>query len=341
MTANANPAPAGCPAAVSLPAARIAVLVPCRNEELTIAKVVGDFRAQLPAATIYVCDNASTDRTAEVARQAGAVVMRQARQGKGFAIQSMFRAVEADVYVMVDGDDTYPASEVHRLLEPVLNGTADMAVGSRLHADSTSEFRRANLFGNQLFLATLNFIFHVRLTDILSGYRAFSRQFVKTIVLVSGGFELETEVTIKGLQASYGIVEVPVDLGRRPEGSRSKIRPLHDGFRILSTIIALFRDYKPLTFFGTLALIFWGAGLVPGAAVIVELLNTGMVTRVLAAILSVGLVLSGMFSLTAGLIIHCTTRRFYEVERHLRSLVSNIADEDHSPGVRQPRELSQ
>jgi glycosyltransferase involved in cell wall biosynthesis len=296
----------------------IAVLVPCYNEELTIARVIADFRGQLPAATIYVFDNNSTDRTAEIARGLGAVVVREPRQGKGFVVQSMFRRVEADVYIMVDGDNTYPAAEIRRLMAPVVAGEADMAVGSRLHTESNSKFRRLNLLGNKLFLSTLNSVFRVRLTDILSGYRVFSRDFVKTVALVGGGFEVETELTIKALDAGFRIVEVPVDLSTRPAGSSSKIRPLHDGLRILSTIFALFRDYKPLTFFGTLALLLVGGGLVPGVVVVVEYLCTSAVYRVPSAILAVGMVLLGMLMFTAGLILHSMNRRIRELEYQLR-----------------------
>jgi glycosyltransferase involved in cell wall biosynthesis len=302
----------------ALPAPRIAVLIPCYNEELTIAAVIAGFRAQLPDATIYVFDNNSTDRTAEIARCAGVVVVAEPRQGKGFVVQSMFRRVEADVYIMVDGDATYPAGDVRGLIAPVLRGDADMVVGSRLHTESNSKFRRLNLLGNHLFLSTLNSVFRVRLTDILSGYRAFSRTFVKTVALVGGGFEVETELTIKALEAGFRVAEVPVDLTSRPDGIFSKIRPLADGLRILGTIFALFRDYKPLTFFGTLALALWGMSLLPGAVVILEYLRTGAVMHAASAILAVGLVLLGMLMFTAGLILHSMTRRIRELEYQLR-----------------------
>lgn len=313
---------------------KIAILVPCYNEELTIEAVIADFRQQLPNAVIYVFDNNSTDRTAEIAHRAGAVVLRERRQGKGFVVQSMFRMVEADVYVMVDGDATYPASEIRHLLAPLLRGEADMVVGSRLHTESNSTFRSLNLLGNQLFLSTVNSVFRVRLTDILSGYRAFSREFVKTVSLVGGGFEVETELTIKALEAGFRVAEVPVDLTTRPEGSWSKIRPLHDGLRILGTIFALFRDYKPLTFFGTLALIFVGLGLGPGTVVVLEYLRTGAVYRVPSAILAVGSVLLGMLMFTAGLILHSMTRRIREVEYQLRRMSVNELPETASAAKR-------
>jgi glycosyltransferase involved in cell wall biosynthesis len=296
----------------------IAVLIPCYNEELTIASVIADFLAELPNATIYVFDNNSTDRTAEIASQAGAVVLRERRQGKGFVVQSMFRMIEADVYVMIDGDATYPASEASRLIAPIQCGEADMVVGSRLHAESKSKFRHLNLLGNHVFLSTLNAIFHVRLTDILSGYRAFSREFVKTVALVGGGFEVETELTIKALEAGFHVAEVPIDLSMRPKGSFSKIRPLQDGLRILGTIFALMRDYKPLTFFGSLAIALVLGGCAAGMLPILDYLHTGNVLHVPSAILAVGMVLLGMLQFTAGLILHCMTRRIREVEYQLR-----------------------
>ena len=242
----------------------VAVLIPCFNEAPTIGAVVRQFREQLPDAQIYVFDNNSTDQTASEAQAAGATVYREPRQGKGHVVQSMFRRIDADVYLMVDGDGTYPAGEVHRLIAPVLAGTADMVVGSRMDQASQSEFKTLNRWGNRLFLWVVRLTFHVQLGDLLSGYRAFSRKFVKGVPLFGGGFETETELTIKALQRGYVIVEVPVTLRNRPEGSHSKIRIAQDGTRILHTTLALFRDYKPLTFFGTFGLVLIAASLVPG-----------------------------------------------------------------------------
>jgi glycosyltransferase involved in cell wall biosynthesis len=298
--------------------ARVAVVVPCYNEELTIAKVVRDFRRELPHAQIYVFDNNSRDGSAEAARMAGAYVIFERRQGKGYVVQRMFSDVEADLYVMTDGDGTYPPDEVHKLIAPVLNGEADMVVGSRLMKQSHSQFKTLNHIGNRMFLGAINVIFRVQLSDILSGYRAFSREFVKNIPLLTGGFETETELTIKALGHHYRIVEVPVDLSPRPKGSFSKIRILHDGWKILNTILGLFRDYKPLTFFGTLGLFFIGLGLIPGMIVVVEFLKTGLVPRLPSALLAVGLILSGLLSITAGLVIHTMVRRFQELEHQLQ-----------------------
>jgi hypothetical protein len=298
--------------------ARVAVLIPCYNEELTVGKVVRDFQAELPNADIYVFDNNSKDNTVESARAAGAHIAFERRQGKGYVVQRMFSDVDADVFVMVDGDGTYPSGKVHELIAPVLNGEADMVVGSRMMEQSKSQFKALNHIGNQLFLATINTIFGVKLSDILSGYRAFNREFVKNIPLRTGGFETETELTIKALVRSYQIVEIPVDLTARPEGSVSKIRLLHDGWMILNTILALCRDYKPLTFFGIVGLFCIGMGLIPGTIVVVEFFKTGLVPRLPSVVLAVGLVLSGLLSLTAGLVIHTITRRFEELEGQLQ-----------------------
>jgi glycosyltransferase involved in cell wall biosynthesis len=211
-----------------MPHPRIAVLIPCYNEELTIGEVVRDFRSEIPQAEIYVFDNNSTDRTAELARASGARVASERRQGKGFVVQSMFCQVEADVYVLVDGDGTYPPSEIHKLIQPILLGEADMVVGSRLMGASGSEFRFLNKVGNSFFLKVINLIFKVKLTDVLSGYRAFNREFVKGVPIFGGGFETEVELTIKALARGYRIVELPVRLTSRPEGSFSKIRIVQD-----------------------------------------------------------------------------------------------------------------
>jgi glycosyltransferase involved in cell wall biosynthesis len=316
-----------------MPRPKIAILIPCYNEELTIAKVVRDFRAQLPDADIYVFDNNSTDRTAECASEAGAHVAHERRQGKGFVVQSMFSQVEADIYVMVDGDDTYPAAEVHKLMEPILEGKAEMVVGSRLMPSSESDFRPLNKFGNGLFLQAINFIFKVKLSDVLSGYRAFSREFVKSIPIFGGGFETEVELTVKALARGYRIAEVPVRLTPRPEGSFSKIRIVQDGFVILNSILSLVRDYKPLTFFGVVGLVLIVLGFIPGTVVIVEFFRTGLVPKLPSAVLAVGLVLSGMLSLVVGLVLHTITRRFQELEHQLRVREKEAAVEQQATGT--------
>ena len=299
----------------------IAVVIPCYNEESTIGEVVRQFRKQLPHAQIYVFDNNSRDRTVEEAKAAGALIAYERRQGKGYVVQSMFGRVDADVYVMVDGDGTYPPEEVHNLLEPVLAGEADMVVGSRLHEGSDSQFKSLNRFGNRMFLSLVNSTFKVKITDMLSGYRAFSRSFVKGVPLFGGGFETETELTIKALERGYRIVEVPVNLTSRPEGSFSKIRIVNDGFRIVNTILALLRDYKPLTFFGSAGLILMFVGIIPGAIVFFEFLETGLVARLPSAVLAVGLELAGLLSITVGLVLHTIARRSQEFDHQLRKLL--------------------
>ena len=315
---------------------RIAILIPCYNEELTIRQVIEDFRSELPTAEIYVFDNNSNDRTVEIAQSAGARICFERRQGKGYVVQSMFREIEADIYIMVDGDATYPARDVHKLIEPVLRGQADMTVGSRLTSTSESEFKKLNRLGNEFFLRTINFIFKVKLSDILSGYRVFNREFVKNIPLFGGGFETETELTIKALARGYRIVECPVDLKARPEGSFSKIRILQDGFLILNTILTLFRDYKPLTFFGAIGLFLIVLGFVPGTVVIVEFIRTGLVPKLPSAVLAVGLVLSGMLGIVVGLILHTITRRFQELD-HLLRVRSRDPLREHSDGIMELR----
>jgi glycosyltransferase involved in cell wall biosynthesis len=299
---------------------KIAILIPCYNEELTVAQVVRDFRQELPDADIYVFDNNSTDGTVELAREAGARVAFEHRQGKGYVVQAMFRDVEADIYVMVDGDNTYPASEVHKLIAPLTAGVADVVVGSRLTDQSQSEFRVLNRLGNRFFLNTINFIFKVKLSDILSGYRAFNRKFVKNIPLFGGGFETETELTIKTLARGYRMIELPVDLRARPQGSLSKIRIMQDGFLILNSILTLLRDYKPLTFFGSIGLFLILLGLVPGTVVIVDFIKTGLVPRLPSAVLAVGLVLSGLLAIVVGLVLHTIARRFQELDYQLKIL---------------------
>jgi hypothetical protein len=300
----------------------VAVLVPCYNEEPTVARVVARFREELPHARVYVFDNNSTDRTAEEARRAGAHVRTERRQGKGYVVQSMFRQVDADFYVMVDGDDTYPAEAVHALLAPVAAGEADMSVGSRLHAESQSQFKRRNRMANRLVRSTLNFIFRVELTDILSGYRAFSREFVKGLPLFGGGFEIETELTIKAVERGYRLVEVPVDLTHRPEGSHSKIQFLRDGFLILNTTLALFRDYKPLTFFGGVGLFLVLLACVGGAAAALGF--AGVAPGALVGVAAAVVFLCGLLSLTAGLILHSIARRSQEFEYHIRVLTDEL-----------------
>lgn len=223
---------------------KIAILIPCYNEEVTISEVVRGFKRELPQAEVYVYDNGSIDQTAQRAGEAGAVVRREVRRGKGHVVQAMFRNIEADVYVMVDGDGTYHASEVQRVVEPILCGQAQMVIGTRWAKESRSKAREINLLGNWLFRTIVNALFRAGLNDVLSGYRSFSREFVKSVKLTSGGFETEVELTIKAVIGRWRVVEVPISLAKRPSGSYSKIRALHDGVAILGVILSLFREYR-------------------------------------------------------------------------------------------------
>ena len=294
---------------------RVAILIPCYNEAATIGTVVRRFRDALPGAAVYVFDNHSTDGTAQAARGAGAAVIDEPRRGKGHVVQSMFRSVEADIYVMVDGDDTYPAGVVETLIAPVRAGEADMVIGSRLHRASRSRLRPLNRLGNAFFRALLGLIFGVRLTDLLSGYRSFSRRLVRTVPLFGGGFETEAEMTIKALHRGFRIREVPVDLTERPAGSHSKIRLVRDGVLILTTILALARDYKPLTFFGGLGLVLVAAGLVPG----IWAASHWTVEQLPLALLAAVLVLAGVVTGVAGLVLHTVARHFQELDLHLQA----------------------
>lgn len=299
------------------PASRIAVLIPCYNEEITIGAVVKRFLSELPGATVYVCDNNSTDQTRAQAEQAGARVIFEPRQGKGYAVQTLFRSVDADAYVMVDGDGTYPADAVRQLLEPILQDQADMVIGSRLHKQSQSQFRGINKLGNRIFLSILNSLYNAKVTDLLSGYRAFNRRFVKRLPLFGGGFEIETELTMKALQRGYRYAEVPVNLTARPAGSQSKIRVVHDGFIILYTIIALFRDHKPLTFFGSAGILFGLSGLALLGLLLLNIRPEHSALYYVLAIVAVGLVVLGMLVGLAGLILHTIVRRFQELDHQL------------------------
>lgn len=297
----------------------VAVLIPCFNEEVTVADVVQGFRRELPHAVIYVFDNNSSDLTVERAVRAGAVIHHERRQGKGYVVQEMFRRIDADVYVLVDGDGTYAPDAVHKLIAPIIAGEADTVVGSRLHNASQSEFRSLNRFGNKLFQHALNFLFRVELTDILSGYRAFSRRFVKDVPLFGGGFEIETELTIKAISRGHRVVEVPINLTPRPADSHSKINIFRDGVIIFNTILALFRDYKPLTFFGA-----FGTTLVVGGFLLGAVLLWSGGASAVRLTLTIFLLFCGALSVAVGLVLHTVTRRAQEHDYQLRRIVDEL-----------------
>jgi glycosyltransferase involved in cell wall biosynthesis len=285
----------------------IAVLVPCYNEEKSIAKVVADFRAALPGATIFVFDNNSTDRTVQVARAAGAEVFTEPHQGKGHVVRRMFTDIEADIYVLVDGDATYDAPSAPKMVDLLLRERLDMVVGTRVDSE-VAAYRTGHRTGNWLLTTFVAQVFGRAFTDMLSGYRVFSRRFVKSFPVLSGGFEIETELTIHALELGLPVAEVPTPYYARLLGSASKLNTWRDGFRILGTIFKLYRAERPLRFFGTigamLALIAIGLAI----PVLVTYFETGLVPRLPTAILSMGLMLLAFLCVAAGLILDTVTR---------------------------------
>ena len=293
----------------------IAVLIPCYQEEKTIGKVVADFRRALPQAEIFVYDNNCTDATAEIARQAGAVVRREKRQGKGFVVASMFEQVDADILVMVDGDDTYEAEAVGALLEPILKGDADMTVAARLHTYAEKSFRPFHLLGNKLICGIINRAFGSRISDIFSGYRAFTREAAAQIPITAVGFDVETELTLQALYRGLVITEIAAPYRARPEGSFSKLRTFSDGFLVMLKLFLILRSYKPLTFFGLCSMGFLGLGLAAGARPVYEYITERYVYAVPSAILAASLVMLAFFTLGLGLILNSVNLRLLELEK--------------------------
>lgn len=283
----------------------VAALVPCYNESLTIAKVCDDFKRYLPEATVYVYDNNSTDDTARIAAEHGAVVVREVRQGKGNVVRQMLRDIDADCYVMVDGDDTYPIEQVREVIAPVLDGTADHVVGDRLsNGTYAAENKRAGHgFGNDLVRWLIKVLYGFEYTDVMTGYRAFNREFAKTLPVLSPGFEIETELSIHAVDKNWRIAQVPIDYRDRPEGSESKLDTVSDGVKVLKMIFSLFKDYKPLGFFSLLALLFFAVGLALGIPVVAEFVSTGLVPRFPTALLAVAFCGLAALMLVCGLIL--------------------------------------
>jgi len=285
----------------------VAVLVPCYNEERAIAQVVADFCAALPGATVYVYDNNSTDGTVEAAQRAGAVVRRETHQGKGHVVRRMFNDIEADIYVLVDGDATYDAPSAPRLVAKLRDDRLDMVVGSRIDRE-TAAYRPGHRTGNLMLTGFITHIFGRAFTDILSGYRVFSRRFVKSFPILSGGFEIETELTVHALELELPVGELPTPYYSRPAGSASKLSTWHDGFRILWTVLKLYRAERPLALFGSLglALAIMAIGLV--IPVFITYLEEGLVPRLPTAVLSTGLMVVAVLSIACGLILDTVTR---------------------------------
>ncbi len=286
----------------------IAVLIPCYNEALTIEKVIKDFKAVLPEATIYVYDNNSSDDTAKIATEAGAVVRHEYQQGKGNVIRRMFRDIDAKCYIMTDGDDTYPADNAREMADAVLKRNVDMVVGDRLSSTYFEENKRPfHNFGNSIVRWSINTLFKSDIKDIMTGYRAFSYQFVKAFPVLSQGFEIETEMSIHAVDKNMFLENVVVEYRDRPEGSESKLNTYSDGFKVIFMIIRLLRTYKPMFFFGMLALVFVALGIGFMIPIIIEFVNTGLVPKIPTLIVSCISILIGITSFFSGMILHTIT----------------------------------
>lgn len=293
---------------------KTAVLIPCYNEELSIEKVVKDFKRELPEAEIYVYDNNSKDKTVEIAEKAGAIVRHEYNQGKGNVVRRMFREVEADIYVMVDGDDTYPAEEVHKLIEPIEKGQADMVIGDRL---SNGTYKKENKrmfhdFGNGLVKKAINKLFRSDLKDIMTGYRVFNKIFVKNMPVLSPGFEIETEMSLYALDKRFIIKEIPITYRDRQSGSFSKLNTISDGIKVVKKIISMYKDYKPRKFFFLIAAIFIVLGLIVGIPVIVEYFKVRYIHKLPSAVLATGLVTLGIIIAQCGVILDTIVKQHRE-----------------------------
>lgn len=289
---------------------KIAVLIPCYNESKTIKKVVEDYKKALPEADIYVYDNNSNDHTDEIARKAGAIVKYEYRQGKGNVIRSMFKDIDADCYLMIDGDDTYPAENAREMCDLILEKKADMVIGDRLSSTYFTENKRPfHNFGNRLVRGLINFLFESDVRDIMTGYRAFSYEFVKTFPVLSKGFEIETEMTIHALDKNFLLKEVKVGYRDRPAGSVSKLNTYRDGFRVLKTIGRLFKEYKPTIFFSIISLLFLIISFVFGIPVFAEYFKTGLVPRYPTLIFSGFMLMIAIILFACGLILEVVVKK--------------------------------
>lgn len=303
---------------------RVCVVIPCYNEEVTVAGVVRDFRKALPGARIVVFDNASGDRTAEEARAAGAEVIPSGRRGKGNVLRHMSHVIDADLYLIVDGDGTYDASAAPDLIGKLRAAEADMLVATRLDTHADGSFRFFHRFGNHLVSGLVSTLFRTPVTDILSGYRILTRDLVKLVRLRAGGFEVETELTLQALTKRFHIIEVPVPYGRRPEGSHSKLDTFGDGFMILRLLFLLFKDYKPLVFFGAIASVFALGSLLVGSGPVLEFYRTGLVFQLPRAILAAGLGILATIVLAVGLILDTVSKYHAENIEHWRQQIRDL-----------------
>ena len=285
----------------------VAVVVPCYNEEVAVAKVVKDFRAALPGAAIFVFDNNSTDNTAAAARAAGAGVYQEKRQGKGYVVRRMFTDVEADIYVLVDGDATYDAPSAVAMIERLLEDRLDMVVANRIDREQAA-YRAGHRSGNRLLTSFVASVFGPSFNDMLSGYRVFSRRFVKSFPVLSRGFEIETELTIHALELGLAVAEIDTPYYARPEGSASKLNTWGDGFRILRTIVKLYRSERPLPFFGAIGLMLAITSVSFGTPVVITYVETGLVPRLPTAVLATGLMILAFLSGAIGLVLDTVTR---------------------------------
>ncbi len=299
----------------SKPKPRVAVTIPCYQEERTIAQVVSAFRHELPDAEILVFDNNCTDRTAEVAREAGARVIREHKQGKGHVVATIFEQVDADIIVMIDGDGTYDATAVHALLQPIFDGDADMTVAARLETYGDKAFRKFHVAGNQLVCWIINKIFEAEISDIFSGYRAFTRECARTIPITSRGFDVETELTVQTLYRGLVVKEISAPYGERPSGSFSKLNTIPDGIRVMLRLFLLLRSYKPLTLFGGLAVILGVIAVAFGILPVVDLVSERPFDRIGAALISSSAFVLAFGSLSLGLILSSVNQRLLELER--------------------------
>lgn len=289
---------------------KIAVLVPCYNESKTVGKVIRDYKKYLPNADIYVYDNNSTDGTDKIAKAEGAIVRYEYRQGKGNVVRSMFKDIDADCYLIVDGDDTYPAKNAKAMCDLVINKNVDMVIGDRLSSTYFKENkRRFHGFGNKLVRWLINLLFKSNIKDIMTGYRAFSYEFVKTFPVLSKGFEIETEMAIHALDKNMLIEEIPVNYKDRPAGSNSKLRTFSDGFKVLKTVARLFKEYKPMAFFGIISLLFLAIFLVMFIPVLIEYFKTGLVPRFPTLIFSLFMLLISILLFSCGLILEVVVKK--------------------------------